>query len=209
MDELSNRLSVISICISVFTFIFCIPFVRNIKSYFIPLLLLVTAGCIADTCNFFFTLDEMINLFVFRAYTLIEFTLLVVFYFLFYREYFKAYPLLFVPLPMFYLVCFLDYRLNGADSYDNLSLSFEAVLISIYALFSFWMLMKTRIFKDLSALPFFYINSGILLYFLGNFLFFVFSNLVFESAPLWDIHSLLSILFNFLIVTAFWKSVKA
>jgi hypothetical protein len=208
MNEISDKLSFLSIGFSAVTFILCATSVRKIRNYLVPLMLLVTAGCIADGLNFFLSEHEVVNLFVFRAYTLVEFKLCVLFYYLFYKEYFGSYPLLFVQLPLFYIVCIIDYKLNGVDSFDNLSLSFEAVILSIHALCSFWVLMKTHIFRDLLSVPFFYINSGILLYFLGNLMFFVFSNLVLKSPPLWNIHSVLSILFNILIITAFWKSPK-
>jgi hypothetical protein len=206
MNELSDKLSFLSIGFSIITFVFCITYVRSIRTYLIPLMLLVTAGCIADSLNFFLSANEVINLFIFRAYTLIEFTLWVIFYYLFYKEYYGNYRLLFIQLPLFYLVCVIDYNVNGVNSFDNLSLSFEAVVLSMHAMYSFWVLMKTRIFSNLLRVPFFYINSGILLYFLGNLMFFVFSNLVLKSTSLWDIHSVLSILFNILIIAAFWKS---
>jgi hypothetical protein len=206
MDDLSFKLSVISICFSGFSFAIGIACLKYIKGYCIPLMLVVTIGFLVDGANLILTQEQVSNLFIFHFYTPIEFTLWVIFYFLFFKEHFKNYIVFFILLPLFYIVCFLDYKINGFDSYDNLSSSIESIILSIISLYSFWTLMKTRIYKKLWAVPFFYINSGILLYFSGNLLFFVFENIVIKSTLLWELHSLLNILFNILIGIAFWKS---
>lgn len=97
---------------------------------------------------------------------------------------------------------------------NNFSTSLEAILLSLFALFSFLFVMRKLIFENILSEPFFWINSGVLFYFSGNLLAFTFSNYVYTHQQpyyntLWAIPRFLNIFFNILICIGFWKTRRA
>jgi len=104
-----------------------------------------------------------------------------------------------------------DLYLNGLNSMDNLSLTTESVLLMLYSLIAFFHLIQNPVYPNILKAPLFWFNTAILLYFSGNLFLFVFSNYLQShyakvSPALWGIHSLLNIVFYFLIRLGFWKT---
>ncbi len=94
---------------------------------------------------------------------------------------------------------------------DNFATSTESIILSLYALGSFLFVMRKLIFNNLLSEPFFWINSGVLFYFSGNLLVYVFSNYLVSSglyndSHIWSITPILSIFFNILLSIGFWKT---
>jgi hypothetical protein len=185
--------------------------IRRIKGIFVPLFIYLVAAAITEILANLHVQSGSNNFYLFRLFTIIEFTLLSVFYIGFFKKFFKTY-FFYCVLPLFYMVSFFDYKQNGADTLDDFSVSFESLIFSCYSLFLFYFVLKNLIFEDLLGSSIFWINTGVLLYFSGNLLLFTFNRFLFFDHPyehivLWStIHSFFNITFNVLLSVSFWKS---
>lgn len=170
---------------------------------------LVLLSAVTEAFNFYFVLSGRNNFFVFRIYTAIEICLITLYYYNFYKKFIKTFWVLII-LPLFIIISIIDVKINGSQNFDNYATSFEAIAFSIVSLGSFYFLLNHMIFEKITDLSFFWINSGVLLYFGGNLILFIFNNYLFQSksfsqTALWGIHSCLNILYNSLIAIGFWK----
>ena len=205
-----TSLAAASTTFSALPFVVGLICIKHIKEYLIPLFLIVVVSLITDVINYILINSHINNLYVFHIFTFIEFTLICFFYKIFFSKYFNSvYLLLFIP--GFLIVALIDYKINGLRSMDNFSSSVESILLSLFALFSFFFVMQKMIFENILSTPFFWINSGILLYFSGNLLYFTFSNYLHTTESsnhlaVWMISSFLNIFYNILISIGFWKA---
>lgn len=184
---------------------------KRLNGYLKILFLLVNVSLIIDLVSFLLIKEKINNFYLFHFYSAVEFTLWIFFYFLFFKEHVRSFLIIFSLIPVFLVVCYIDYHLNGLNSMDGLSVSVESLILTLFSLFSFWLIMNRSIFKNLLSAPFFYVNSAVLLYFLGNLTLFAFTNYISENEAesymaSWAIHSILNISFNLLICIAFLKS---
>lgn len=203
-------LGYISTLFSTLSFIVGLLCIKSINRYLVPIFLIVFVSFVTDIINVVLVRSNINNHFIFHFYTVIEFILISFFYILFLKKYLSPVFLL-LPIPVFLIVAFIDYRINGLNSMDSLSASVEAILLSMYALFSFFFVMRKLLFENILSEPFFWINSGILFYFSGGLLVFAFSNYFLAFEPLnqnalWSIPQFLNIFYNILISIGFWKA---
>jgi hypothetical protein len=95
---------------------------------------------------------------------------------------------------------------------NNPSMSVECIVPACYALYVFYYFMQQTEYENVRLLPVFWINSAVLVYFLGNLLLFLFNDYFAATAPvsyviLWSvIHTFFNVFFNGLISVAFWKA---
>ena len=95
---------------------------------------------------------------------------------------------------------------------DNYSVSIECIVLASYSLYFFYIVLQKLLFENLLKEPVFWINSAVLIYFMGNFLLFLFSNDLLKSnihqhIVLWGIiHSFCNICFNLLLIVGLWKT---
>lgn len=202
-------LGYISTLFSTLSFIVGLLCIKSINRYLVPIFLIVSVSFVTEIINVVLVRLNINNHFIFHFYTVIEFILISFFYLLFFREYSRQQYFL-LPIPLFLIIAFIDYKINGLNSMDNFSSSVGAVFLSLYALFSFLFVMRKLLFENILSAPFFWINSGILFYFSGNLLVFAFSNYVFAKEEsignaLWSIPQFLNIFYNILISIGFWK----
>lgn len=203
-------LGYISTLFSTLSFIVGLLCIKSINRYLVPIFLIVSVSFVTEIINVVLVRSNINNLFIFHFYTVIEFILISFFYLLFFKKYLNANYLL-LPIPVFLIVTFIDYKINGLNSMDNFSASIEAVILSIYSLVSFLFVMRKLLFENILSAPFFWINSGVLFYFSGGLLVFAFSNYFLATelsnhSALWSIPQLLNILYNILISIGFWKA---
>ncbi len=182
---------------------------KYISIELIPVAILLLISILVESINFAFVINSKNNFLILRVYTVFEVFLLLSFYFLFYNyKKLGNYAVCFILL----LVSeYVDYKINGLSSFDNYSTSFESILFSSIALWSFYHLSKNQDYINPINYPFFWMNSSILIYFGGNFVLFVFNNYLLQHQSsghlaIWGIHSCLNILYNCLIAVAFWKT---
>ncbi len=208
--SLTTGLGYVSTFFCISSFIVGLLCIKFIKGYLVPLFLLVFISFVTDSINYVYVSENINNYYIFHLFTIIEFILISLFYLLFFRRYLHPAYLL-VPIPVFLIIAFVDYKINGFNTMDNFSASVEAILLSVYALVSFLFIMRKLLFENILSEPFFWINSGVLFYFSGSLLVFAFSNyfLTFEPSNqyvLWSIPQFLNIFYNILICIGFWKA---
>lgn len=153
---------------------------------------------------------KMNNLFVSRIQGITELTFLSFFFIeILARE--KVVFFIRIGIGVFIALAAFDLYLHGFNSIDNISLTTECILLMLYALITFFHLIKTPVHDNILAVPLFWFNTAILTYFSGNLFLFVFSNYIEKhfamvSPALWGIHSLLNIVFYLLLSVGFCKT---
>lgn len=184
--------------------------IKYMKGYMVPIFILVLGSVVTDIINLVLVKNHINNFYVFHLYTVFEFTAVLLFYVLFYKGQIRFYSLFLFLLPVFYAICYFDYKIEGTDKIDGMAVAIESIIFTALALLSFYLIFKKLLFNDLLSSAFFYVNFGLLLYFLGNLILFTFSTYILTKESenylyLWIGHDVLNIAFNVLTGIAFWK----
>ncbi len=191
-------------------FIFAIAFKRDVSFSFGKVFVgLIWLGAIADISMTTLASYGVNNMPLFHVYTLLEFLLI----FLIYRIYYNKKNLGFVGLlgggTILYIIInsiFIE-TIFTFNSYAKMVESAALIFLSMIWFMNVFREMKI---EKLSEHPMFYISTGVLLYFSGNFFIFTYYNVVADQDwrlmnEIWNIHSVLNIVFNLLLATALWK----
>lgn len=184
---------------------------KDLNSYMKPLFLLSIVAIVTEITNAVHAFFVVNNYYIFHLYTIVEFSLICLFYHRFLKQYFR--DLVTIPIILIFLIsAYIDFKINGLAKFDNFSISFEAIILSCYALFSFYYILKHLLFENLLNAPVFWVNAGIIIYFSGNLILFVFTNILFRDYSekytiVWNsIHSITNLVYNILMSIAFWKT---
>ncbi len=184
---------------------------RKLERYFNCLFFLLFINVVMELINFIISKFGGSNQYIYYYFTAVEFTLISLFYSLFFKSYFH--PLLInLLIPLFILTVYIDYKVYGINSTYNFSASIEAIVFIIYSMSFFYYVLKNLVFDNLLTTPVFWVNTGILFYFSGNFILFMFSNYLIKNQPekcavLWMvIHTFFNLLYNILLSIGFWKT---
>lgn len=175
--------------------------------------LLVAIGCTVEMLSLpvFGGMGSSLPIYV--VYTLIEYLLISLFYYLLARNALQQKIIFFGSI--IYICIFLAV-LNGVDNigahFGYLSAA-ESVLIVLWVLLYLRQIMYHQIDMDLKRSPTFWISTGFLLYFLGSFFLFASFSLLMQDAAVaiqfYDvIHSALNIINYLLICIGFYFSTR-
>jgi hypothetical protein len=153
------------------------------------------------------------NMPVMHVYTLLEFVLLA----LFYREVLaKGKTGILIPLmvSLFTLLCIGNVLfLQNMHTYNTYTKSIEALLIIVLGVFYFKQNLDSIVSGKDRNTSLMYINSGLLIYFSGSFIWFVVYNMTVMNERMgmvmWSIHATLLLLLYVLIAIALWKYKKS
>jgi hypothetical protein len=204
-------LSDISAYTSVIPLIISLRYYKSINRTLKPLFILSILSVVAEVLNKIHVEYDINNYYIFHIFTIIEFTLISLFYKRFFLQ-FKNIRIFEVFIFVFFIIAFIDYKINGLDSMDSFSITVESVILTSYSLILFYFVLQKLIFENLLNTPIFWMNTAILIYFSGNLILFVFSNYLLATEPkkyhmLWyTIHSFINISYNALISVGFWKT---
>jgi hypothetical protein len=173
------------------------------------LLYLVGLSALADFGGSILQMQNINNMYVFHIYTVIEFSVISLFYIKIIPNRRLTYFVIAL-MSLFLCVAVYDY-INNKDQMDDLSTSTESIIVIFYAVLGFSSLLRNPVQSRVIAIPLFWLNTALLLYFAGNLFLFIFSNYMQqhykgEFRELWGIHSIMSILFYLLMSTGFWKT---
>jgi hypothetical protein len=178
-----------------------------------PVFLLSIVGVLVEIILTSYPVKGLTSSEVAHGYTIVEFILLSVFYYRFFKPYFGGRAgIILCLIPVFLTIAYADFKINGMNMIDNISVSTESILLCSYASFLFYYVLKKLLYEDLLAEPVFWINSAVLIYFSGNLLLFAFSNEIVKSSEklhyeLWAIiHTVCNVFYNVLIAIGFWKT---
>lgn len=174
---------------------------------------LIFISALADAINFSLHLYHINNLFVSRAYTVIEFTLLSLFFIRVLPSQ-KVRIMIRASILLFLIIASADLYYNGLDTVDSLPSSIASILLMIYALLGFFYLVAQPEHAKISSIPRFWFYTAILLYHACGLFLFIFSNYIkhhyVERMPgLFGINSINNIGYYILISIGFWKTKQA
>jgi len=184
---------------------------KYLKAEYKLLFIYVAIAIIVEILTTYLNDRAINNFFIFRFFSLVEFTLFSLFYYSFFRKYFNSIIILCI-IPIFAAVAFVDYKINGLNEMDSFTTSVECILLGAYSLYLFYFVLQRLIFKNLLSEPIFWINSAVLLYFAGDLLLFLFSNDLLKTDIkkhefLWGfIHSFCNMFYNVFLAVGFWKT---
>jgi hypothetical protein len=201
----------VSIASSFLPLIISVIHYRHLNELLRPLFILFVISGVIEITNKVHLEIGVNNLYIFHIFTVLEFTLISLFYSRFFKRYFNS-ILIKIPIILFLGVCVVDYAINGFKFIDSFSISIESIVLIFYSLLLFYLVLKNLVFDNLLAAPVFWINTAILVYFSGNLVLFVFSNYMMANSNnthfiLWAlIHSFLNIVYNILLSFGFWKT---
>ena len=185
--------------------------IKYLNGIYVPIFILLIVSCTVELITTRLKEAGINNFFVFHFFTITEFSLFSMFYFMFFRTYVNSKFIVFL-IPLFIIAAYVDYKINGLDNMDNYSVSIECIVLASYSLYFFYIVLQKLLFENLLKEPVFWINSAVLIYFMGNFLLFLFSNDLLKSnihqhIVLWGIiHSFCNICFNLLLIVGLWKT---
>ena len=152
---------------------------KKIKGFYIPLLSILIISIIIELINFILA-QNLINTYpIYKLYTLLELTFLSAFYAMYFQSERQKKLIKFVTF-LFPIISLIDLYLNGWDKMDVLSTSIESIILICYSTYYFHSLSNNSSIEKLTEEPTFWINTGILFYFAGNFFIFLFNNYMLE-----------------------------
>jgi hypothetical protein len=148
------------------------------------------------------------NLWLMNIYALLEGTfLLLVYFFMLPTSKIRK----FIPLIAFFylsigIVEWIFWIEN--DKLLSLTLIIEALLMLVFSLNAFYILLQKLEYHKIQHNPVFWFNVGILLYFAGALIVFIFSNYILKlpEIGLWMIHNVLHFFYFCSFTIAFWKT---
>ena len=157
------------------------------------LLSLLSISLICDVSLLVMNINDLHNLWLINIYALLEgaFLLLVYFFMLPISKIRKFIPL----IAFFYIsigiVEWIFWIEN--DKLLSLTLIIEALLMLVFSLNAFYILLQKLEYHKIQQNPVFWFNVGILLYFAGALIVFIFSNYILKlpEIGLWMIHNVL------------------
>lgn len=174
------------------------------------LFLYVIIAAFVEILSSIFTKLNIQNLYLINLFTVAECTILSLFYIqiLTTKKYsIIIYTLLFCFCGIFiYDVIFL----HGFNSMAIFPIIVESFILIGLSLFYFYELARRMEYINILDNPLFWVNSAILIYFSGNLFLFIFSNYILTQPNnrLWNLHDILNIIYNVLLIIAFWKTPK-
>lgn len=174
-----------------------------------PMFFLAITSAVFEVLNILLSKYGITMIYISQVYTVLEFILIYYFYVSYYKSQYYKKALYLIP-PLYFFYNFYEFMFgNVSNSFDNPSLIIESIFFIIVSLLSFVFLVKYRINELIINNPFFWVNSGILIYFSGNILLFMF----YKSIQPNDffmlyvfLHSALNIIYNSLLCVSFYKS---
>jgi hypothetical protein len=210
-ETISKVLIYVSIFFTALPVIVGFTLYKHLKTYLIPVLFICVTGTITEAIVYYIVKSGKDPYLMNMLYTSMEFTFVILFYYLFYKVHFDISKIILTLIPFFYGVCVLTYLTAEEKLYGSYSISIEALVVSLFALGSFVFLLRKMLFKNILSEPFFYINTGFLFYFLGNLTFFAMGSYIKQMDAssyigLQIIHSILNISLNVLMSIGFWKA---
>ncbi|MFI5203524.1 MAG: hypothetical protein ACHQF2_03420 [Flavobacteriales bacterium] len=195
----------------------CIPAVvtlfrgKKFLQQLLPVLIYAWLAALFEIAGFILSELSINNLVLIHIFTIIEFaSLTYLYFFLFTNRYIQiGIPVLSVAFALF-AICYLVIY-EAAYEMNPIPRSIEAIVLIVFSIGFFVKLLRDLQVDNLLRNTVFWINTGILIYFAGNFFLFIFSNYVL-SQPMehfyefWAMHSCLNIIFNGFLAYGLWQS---
>jgi hypothetical protein len=173
------------------------------------LLWFVVASSLSDVIGFALRRQDINNMFLFHIYTVVEFTLISLFYVKVISNR-RITPFIIGVLFPFLGLAVYEFITNR-NGLDVICTTTESIILMLYAILGFSSMLRNPVQSRVVAIPLFWFNTAVLIYFAGCLFLFIFSSYILshyqrQLYELWGIHSVMSIIFYLLIATGFWKT---
>lgn len=170
-------------------------------------LIYLVAGGLTSAITLALSYSGLNNMPFFHLFTMIEFVLLFLFFY-YALPGDRLFIIVTLVIPGFLLVCLADILLvENINSYNRNTRTLESFLVSFFSLRLFYKLLNRPDLPGNTARGIIWINSGILLYFSGSFMLFIFSRIMardfFFYEIGWVLHGLLLMLMYVLFAKGF------
>jgi VanZ family protein len=177
------------------------------------LLYLVVSGVINNTATVMAKVYHANNLPLTHLLAVMEFLIFALFYG---RLLYKEKPALtFQLLPLFFFIACVANTLffQNIFTFNSYSRSLGALIIMLLAINYFAKIAATQPEQNVTAMPSFWFNTAIFLYYSGGFMLFIFSNFMLRESRsnfdlIWNIHAALVLLMYILFTIGFIKCNK-
>jgi hypothetical protein len=152
------------------------------------------------------------SMIVFRIYTVLELFFLSWYYYSAIKNGLIR-KLIVVLYIIFLIVPIYEFVTDDLILMDSISTTSEAVIVIFYSLFMFYFMLQNIEQDNLSAVPNFWFNSGIIIYFAGAIFGFMFWKYT-QSTDMWvnsiisSIHALVNVTYAIFTAIGFWKTRK-
>lgn len=161
-------------------------------------------------CGVFSLKLNVSNLILLNIYIVLETILLLLIYSIIIKSHiWKLIIPILIGFFIFYTLYFLNFK--NIKTLDSILLTSESLSVTTLSIIYFHNLLKYHEHKNILSFPFFWINTAVMFYFVGNLFLHLFSSYLQEHAlfafyELWGLwHSLLNIIFYSLIGIGFWQ----
>lgn len=197
----------ISTCTGALPFLFALPGLKQLYKQNQPFVLLISITVVVEAVAMILFFNRANNMWLYYSYTVVEFALLTAS--LQRMQYQKVPVQVTGALVLLVLAVTLAdvLYISGLQLYNAFSRSVSCLLLIIISLFAFYDLIKNHSQNNfgLSSSALFWLALAILTYMAGNMFVFAVSNFLYTSKhPLynnvWQIHSVLNIIFNIILV---------
>ena len=180
-------------------------FHRNYSSYYYVFLSWLVCSGVTNLVCVALASNGINNMYVQHVYTMFEFTFLLILYWkvMLSRRIRKA--------TIWCTVAFFIFKttdllfITSFHQVDTLAITIESIIAIVFSILYFGQLLNERT-PNLTAVPLFWINSGIIIYFSSNFFIFLFSTYILEDAEqyyvYWSIHNTLVVIRDILFTIA-------
>lgn len=151
------------------------------------------------------------NIIFFEIFTYVEFISLSLVYFLISDRSIVRTSIVLVSSAFLSYLIWGEFSNNDRGELNTERILVESCILTCYSVNYLLQVLFRSTTKFIETQPYFILSVGLLLYFLGNILVFLFyNNLEGETfLSVWSIHSLLNLLLNFTFGIVLWKSKKA
>lgn len=169
--------------------------------------ILVFATCLLEAVSYVASLLYFNNLFLFHAFTYVEFGCISFMYFSLFRRIRKVRrSILFLGVIFLGLSIYFLLIKEGFDQYNSLQRAVENSIVVVYALFFLFLFSKRTPEERFLLKPYFFLSCGFLIYFSVTFVVFLDANHYIELNNLfnWSVHSVMNILLNAIYFSALW-----
>lgn len=173
------------------------------------LLFLLLVSAVFDGISEIFIAKEISNLWLMNLFTFVEYIIYCLFYLVvFQKSSLQLYSAIIYAIILGPIGYYTFH--NFTTHLSEVTMGIESIMMICSSSVYFSVLLRELEYPTPLSNPLFWFNSAILIYFSSSFFVFIFSDFRGSnmSWDVWDIHSIVRIIFNLLAAIGFWKARK-
>jgi hypothetical protein len=151
------------------------------------------------------------NLIFFEIYTFVEFIAFSIIYWLLIQNMIARGALILTSVFFVFYLLYQDLFESNLSDLETSEILYESIILVTYFVYYLLETLNHSKSRFLETQPHFILTIGLIVYFLGNFLVYLFYDNLNGAAFLsvWSLHSILNLMLNFVYTWVLWKSKRA